>query len=167
MKLYLNVNRPKGKTFRLFDLYGRLDKAVKPIVLYPDKPTEVPSEIAERLLEQDPNLVSKKPYDGPKEVLPKVTLDSPEAKAVIELLKSDLDKAQELLGLEVGKSQWPDNPEQLLAELSDVDDFKTLGHKGLDKYGSLLCLEYPPKATVEVKAELLEKACAGLAEAIK
>jgi len=65
-KLYCKVFRPEGKRFAPIDLRTRQIDRTKEVFLYPDKPVEVESKLADILLEQDPHLVSTKPYD-PKE----------------------------------------------------------------------------------------------------
>lgn len=63
MKLYLKVNRPEGKRFVFLDMVTRQFNYKKVVFLYPEKATEVPTEFAEQLLDRDPHLVSKDPYD--------------------------------------------------------------------------------------------------------
>ena len=58
--LYLKINKPAGKRFYLRNpATGAIDYS-KVYILYPDKPVKAP----EALLEQDPHLVSKKPFKG-------------------------------------------------------------------------------------------------------
>ena len=65
MELFLKLNKPNGKKFRLRKLGGGFDKGFGIVVLYPDQGVEVEDHYAKRLLLQDPDLVSKTPYETP------------------------------------------------------------------------------------------------------
>ena len=66
MDLYLAVVLPEGekagKRVRLRDKWQDKVDYKNSFVLYPTKATKVPDDVAEKLLEQDPHLVSTKPF---------------------------------------------------------------------------------------------------------
>jgi len=68
MKLYckVKIEDGNGRRFRVTDpLTGMVDYSKKAVRLYNTKTIDVPAAIANRLLEQDPHLVSKKPFVEP------------------------------------------------------------------------------------------------------
>lgn len=76
MKLYSRVNIPTG-----INNVGYLDKkgrAVKICTLFPDRPTEVPDEAAEKILEQNPHIASKTLCDFTKKNATEVEAKKPD-----------------------------------------------------------------------------------------
>lgn len=64
VSLYLAINLPQGKKFKLFDrATRRINYNKPPIYLYPDRPTEVTEDEAFMLQQLNPTLVSTKPYN--------------------------------------------------------------------------------------------------------
>lgn len=64
MDLYLKIDKPSGKRFRIWKNSARVEFHKEEFVLYPHKPTEVPDKFAKILLEQDPHLVGTKLHEN-------------------------------------------------------------------------------------------------------
>lgn len=138
MKLYLAVNLPEGKRIRLRDKWtDKVDYKVAPI-LYPNKPTEVVDEKAERLLEQDPHLVSKKPFGQ------------------VEVEVKEEDK-------ELDQNQGPENEIGVILRELAKKDFSTLKAAEIIEYGKKLGIEIPFNVKREMKEQMLEDKCRELA----
>lgn len=86
IKLYLQINEKNGKRMRPLHPRTKLPIVGKEVILYPDKPTEVSTEIAEILLEQDPKFVSLKPYDPEKDPMIQV----------LKMRQSRLDRSKKM-----------------------------------------------------------------------
>jgi predicted DNA-binding antitoxin AbrB/MazE fold protein len=69
MKLYLAVNLPEGKRVRVKDKWTNKVDYKSAVVLYPKKATEVDDDLADKLIEQDPHLVSKVPFSEKSELV--------------------------------------------------------------------------------------------------
>ncbi|MBC8458848.1 MAG: hypothetical protein H8D67_12715 [Deltaproteobacteria bacterium] len=141
MELYLAVNLPDGKRIRLRDKWtDKIDYKVAP-VLYPNKPTVVPDEVGERLLEQDPHLVSKTQLKQEK-----VENEfSPVAIQPSEPTPED------------GRSE----SELVLLELADKD-FSKMAVADIIEYGKKLGIEIPFNIKRGLKEQMLEDRCAEL-----
>lgn len=65
--LYTTLDEPRGKRFRPVNTRSGLPDYNREVILYPTKPTKVPVDTAEILLEQDAHLISKEPYSEDKD----------------------------------------------------------------------------------------------------
>lgn len=138
MKLYLAIDRPEGKRFRFLNRDATIDTKAGQFVLYPNEATEVPDELAERLLKQDGHLVSKKPLKG--------AASTPLSDR--KPADGDGDKAA------------------ILADLADAD-FSTLKVAELRKYLKTLGVDAPKNAKQPELAALLDETCATVADAVE
>jgi len=141
MNLYLKVNLPEGKRIRLRDKWT--DKIVykDTFILFPNKPCDILDKKAKRLLEQDPHLVSKTPFE---------TAESAEKKNDIPSNKGDSGSSEDEKMLDVVK------------ELAEID-FSSLKSMQIIDYGKKLGIDIPMTVKKRVKEQMLESRCRELA----
>ena len=135
MESDLKVNLPGGKRIRVRDKWTDKVQYKKAYILYPNKPCNVPNEDAERLLEQDPHLVSTKPYGTDKD----------------ESLKIEIQHSAQ------------DEKLRIVHKLAEID-FSSLNAGEIISYGKELGIDIPMSVKREIKEKMLESRCKELAK---
>lgn len=135
MKLYSKL--PRMKRVRPIDQRSKKVDYKQTFFLHPTDPVEVPDDVANILLKQDPHIVSKEPYSGKEDVSERPPVGyRGNAKEVIAPAKPKADAPTE-----------PEDYEQyipVLRELSEKGDFSKMELKEIRAYGDLLGLKIRP-----------------------
>jgi len=147
MDLYLAVVLPEGgksgKRIRLRNKWEDKVDYKKTYILFPTKPTDVPDDVAELLLEQDPHLVSKKPFSA---------TETPSSQS------NDEDPA----GDENPDAEVTTDYEPILAELAERD-FTKMKSTEIIEFGAKLGIEIDMQLPKAKKIAALEDLCEELA----